>query len=48
MGCSKYGYKYLKWGYKKASSIVTLILTLITKSHDPLSKLRCLQGWGGV
>ena len=32
MGLSKYGYKYLYW----VISIVTLIITLITKSHGPL------------
>ena len=36
MGLSKCGYRYLLWDYKQLS-IVTLLTTLITKSHDPLS-----------
>ena len=35
MGLSKYGYKYLLTG---VVSIVTLIIAVITKSHDPLSR----------
>ena len=36
MGLSKYGYKYLNWG--KMYCIVTLIIAVTTKSHDPLSR----------
>ena len=37
MGLSKYGYKYLKWIISNNKlSIVTLIITLLTKSHGPL------------
>ena len=36
MGLSKHGYKYLKW--EGIISIVTFIITLVTKSNDPDSK----------
>ena len=42
-----YGYKYLKWGLYVIISIVTLIITPITTSHDPPSRARALQGSGG-
>ena len=35
MGPSKYNYKYHNWGY---IIIVTLFITLVTKSHELLSK----------
>ena len=40
MGLSKpkHGYKYLNRSYKYVViSIITLLLALVTKSHDPLS-----------
>ena len=36
MGLSKYSDKYPNWGYKYIS-VVALIITLVTKSHEPLS-----------
>ena len=42
MGLSKYSYKYLNWGYNQffslLKSIVTLFITIVTKSHEPLSR----------
>ena len=37
MGLSKSGYKYLNWALISVISIVTLFITPVTKSHDPLS-----------
>ena len=40
MGLSEYGYKYLNCGYRYLQNIMaTLTMTLVTKSHDPLSML---------
>ena len=45
MKLSQYGYKYLNWGYKYSypnhnpSYLVALIITLVTKSHDPFSTI---------
>ena len=40
MRLSKYSHKYLNWGYKVVISIVTLFVTLVTKSHEPSSMLK--------
>ena len=39
MGLTKYSYKYLNWGYVFIS-IATLLRTLVSKSHEPLSSSR--------
>ena len=36
MGLSKEGYKYFK--LEVDTNVATLLVTLLTKSHDPLSK----------
>ena len=42
MGLSKYSDKYPNWGYKYIS-VVALIITLVTKSHEPLSTAQGLS-----
>ena len=38
MGLRKHGYKYLNWRLEANIGIVTPIITLVMKSHDPFSK----------
>ena len=38
MGCTKYSYKYLNSGYILSVSEVTVMLTLVTTTHEPLSR----------
>ena len=42
MGLSKYDDKYAYWGYNQlVISIVTIFITLVTKSCDPLKYATC-------